>query len=66
MAGGRLDPYSTGMHFGGWIEPEFIPFPDDAQFLTGWYPRTWLLKIGWQRHGLLSPYDVAGESPSQA
>jgi len=47
----HLDPRSTAMRFDGWRSPprggnrtkDFGTSP----------PRTWLLRIGWRRHGLL-------------
>lgn len=60
----RLDPGSSARWFDGWRrtvpetpEPQrSAPHarPSVAQ------PRTWLLRIGWRRHGLLDPADVPG------
>jgi REP element-mobilizing transposase RayT len=60
----KVDPYSTGYVFDGWKERE------DAVVLWGrpatydpfivYLPRTWLLREGWRRHGLIR----FGEIPS--
>jgi hypothetical protein len=56
-----LDPASSARWFDGWK-----PTPVRATALppTTFRPvaraRTWLLRIGWRRHGLLDPADVPG------
>lgn len=60
----RIDPASSGRWFDGWTrwprasgtawassEPPFRPVAR---------PRTWLLAVGWRRHGLIDPADVPG------
>jgi len=54
-----LDPASSARWFDGWrpdvpieIAPRAIPTVARA--------RTWLLAVGWRRHGLLDPADVPG------
>ena len=62
--GSRIDPASSGAWFDGWREGV-------ASLLRGRSagpppvarPRTWLLRRGWRRHGLLDPADVPGSSP---
>ena len=47
-----VDPYSSAAWFGGWkrpLKPQQTGPPPVAK------PRTWLLGIGWRRHGLLCP-----------
>ena len=46
----RPDVYSSGPTFGGWREPEKV-----AQSSLRLLPRarTWLLTVGWRRHGLI-------------
>jgi REP element-mobilizing transposase RayT len=41
----RLDPASSGRWFANWRTPP---------------PRTWLLAVGWRRHGLIDPSEVPG------
>ena len=54
---GRVDPASSGPWFSGWREGVVAlarsPAPV-AQALT------WLLRVGWRRHGLLDPWEVPG------
>jgi len=45
-----LDPMSSGPMFDGWFGLATAPSERDA---TVSLPRTWLLRIGWRRHGLL-------------
>ena len=62
--GSLLDPASSARWFDGWKrsvpsapshEPDTRPErPAVAR------PRTWLLTVGWRRHGLLDPADVPG------
>jgi hypothetical protein len=49
------DPASSGRWFDGWsiaTEPPLTELPEVAP------ARTWLLRIGWRRHGLIDPADV--------
>jgi REP element-mobilizing transposase RayT len=59
----RLDPASSGRWFDGWkrktvgtgdMASTDPPRPSVAR------GRTWLLRVGWRRHGLLDPADVPG------
>ena len=54
----RLDEASSGRWFDGWRErPDGIApgaLPDVAA------PRSWLLRVGWRRHGLIDPAEVPG------
>ena len=49
-----IDPYSSGRAFDGWLEADLCRNrqPDVVQ-----PPRSWLLRIGWKRHGLLSLFE---------
>src|SRR5262245_42031247 len=55
-----VDPASSARWFDGWRSrpanriQEARGSPDVAR------PRTWLLRIGWRRHGLLDPSEVPG------
>src|SRR5688572_11639999 len=56
----RLDPASSARWFDGWrrgFGPDEIDVtiePEVAQ------PHTWLLRVGWRRHGLVDPSEPAG------
>jgi REP element-mobilizing transposase RayT len=60
----RLDPASSGRWFDGWKRKATVP--DGAASAASLErpavarARTWLLSIGWRRHGLLDPADVPG------
>ncbi len=56
----RLDPASSARWFDGW---KWTPSAEDAQPSVRRpvaRARTWLLSVGWRRHGLLDPADVPG------
>jgi hypothetical protein len=53
-----LDPASSGRWFSGWnrrFQPASSPLPAPVA-----PPRTWLLSIGWRKHGLIDPTEVPG------
>ena len=60
----RLDPASSARWFDGW-KPK-AALTADATSAASHVPspvaraRTWLLSVGWRRHGLLDPADVPG------
>lgn len=61
----RLDPASSGRWFDGWkrdasIEGGTSKAAGSDQLPAVARARTWLLAIGWRRHGLLDPRDVPG------
>ncbi|MEO8699078.1 MAG: transposase [Kofleriaceae bacterium] len=64
----KLDPYSTAVDFGGWKELADSPFlyrpPPTYEGMIVWLPKTWLLQKGWQKHGLISVFDVPGPAPA--
>jgi REP element-mobilizing transposase RayT len=58
----RTDRYSSGPFFGGWTVPappciriDDLPFPEDGA-LPIRFARSWLLREGWKRHGLITPW----------
>jgi hypothetical protein len=62
--GRLLDPASSARWFDGW-KFESHPVTEHMQAAAGGTvpvtrARTWLLAIGWRRHGLLDPADVPG------
>jgi REP element-mobilizing transposase RayT len=63
--GARLDPASSARWFDGWkaqnsSEPNTPERSASATLSPVARARTWLLRIGWRRHGLLDPGDVPG------
>jgi hypothetical protein len=53
----QIDPASSGRWFDGWKsnrEPPREPSPVAA-------PGTWLLAVGWRRHGLIDLAEVPGQ-----
>jgi REP element-mobilizing transposase RayT len=54
---GRIDPGSSGAWFDGWRR---APGERDARPPPVAPPRSWLVRIGWRRHGLLDPSEVPG------
>jgi REP element-mobilizing transposase RayT len=54
----RLDPASSARWFDGWrghVAIEVSGAPEVAR------PRTWLLRVGWRRHGLVDPGELPGD-----
>jgi REP element-mobilizing transposase RayT len=51
-----VDPASSGRWFGGWARA-LPPAPDEPAVAV---PRTWLLCVGWRRHGLIDPSEIPG------
>jgi putative transposase len=62
--GWLVDPFSTGASFGGWKELEdklfLFPLRESYQPLMMCYPQTWLLRVGWERHGLVGAREIPG------
>ncbi len=54
-----LDPYSTAIHFRGWREGVFAA-PAGFEPLPSAAPETWLLRVGWERHGPIGAFEVPG------
>ena len=52
-----VDPASSGRWFEGWADPPAPPLDQPAVAR----PRTWLLRAGWQRHGLIRREEVPGD-----
>lgn len=61
--GAAIDPYSTARSFRGWKEPRLAVLPDGFSTfapLEVTEPRTWLLRVAWQRHPAISVYETPG------
>ncbi len=60
----KIDPYSSALAFPDWKEREASPIlyrpPPNYLALVTWRPRTWLLREGWKRHGLISIHEIPG------
>jgi REP element-mobilizing transposase RayT len=60
----KLDPFSNAIDFPGWKERDDSPFlyrpPRSYQQLVTWLPKTWLLREGWKKHGMISVFEVPG------
>jgi hypothetical protein len=58
----RLDPASSARWFDGWRQPgavEVVSTPCEVA-----PPRTWLLRVGWRRHGLVDPAELPSQLPA--
>ena len=51
-----VDPASSGRWFSGWTRA--LPPSQDEPAVAP--PRTWLLRVGWLRHGLIDPSEIPG------
>jgi REP element-mobilizing transposase RayT len=54
----KIDEASSGAWFSGWtrrVHPLFSREPPPVA-----EPRTWLLRVGWRRHGLIDPAEIPG------
>ena len=56
----RLDPASSGAWFDGWKRPPPARDGPGARPASVAAARGWLLRRGWQKHGLLDPSEVPG------
>jgi REP element-mobilizing transposase RayT len=58
----NVDPYSTGALFDGWKEREdavtLWPLRETYLPLVVYLPKTWLLREGWRKHGLVPMTEV--------
>ena len=54
----KLDEASSSAWFDGWARNALSASSLEPPPIAA--PRTWLLRIGWRRHGLLDPSEVPG------
>jgi REP element-mobilizing transposase RayT len=54
----QIDPASTGRWFEGWRTGFARRDPREPCPVAA--PHTWLLRVGWRRHGLLDPAEIPG------
>ncbi len=52
----RADPCSSARHFDGWMGAVRCSILDPAIPVAA--AQTWLLRVGWRRHGLISPSEI--------
>jgi hypothetical protein len=50
-----VDPASSARWFDGWRPEVAIRPPEPRARCEAARPRTWLLRVGWRRHGLVDP-----------
>jgi putative transposase len=58
-----VDKYATAIAFDGWKElggGRRFAVPHSYEPLVVWSPRTWLLSVGWLRHGLIRVGEIPG------
>lgn len=59
-----MDPFSSAIQFNGWKEMEqelvYRKPPPSYLPLVVWFPKTWLLREAWRRHGLISMQETPG------
>jgi REP element-mobilizing transposase RayT len=58
----HFDGASSARWFDGWrpeVASRFLEATGHAEVAR---PRTWLLRVGWRRHGLVDPSEVPGET----
>jgi hypothetical protein len=60
-----VDPYSSAPHFQGWQVRTWTSKQLAGEPVTA-EPTTWLLRVGWRRHGPLDPNAVPGPMPARA
>ncbi len=57
----QIDPASSGRWFDGWSHVHHkSPSPATDETPAVAVPRTWLLGVGWRRHGLIDPAEIPG------
>jgi putative transposase len=64
--GWRVDPFSTAPLFDGWRDGSWLDrerYPPEFEHLVVQQARTWLLRVGWRRHGLLDWRQVPSAKP---
>jgi putative transposase len=60
----RLDPCSSASLFDGWkVAPSLAPPRESIEKSPTEPPTTWLLRLGWKRHGLIGPDERPKHSP---
>jgi putative transposase len=62
-----IDPFSSAPSFRGWrdIDATAIQWPATYEPLPMWEPKTWLLREGWKRYGLIGSREVPSRMESR-
>jgi len=60
VAASTLDPASSARWFDGWRPEVASRLPEGSTDCEVARARTWLLRVGWRRHGLVDPGEVPG------
>ncbi len=55
-----VDPFSSAAHFDGWHDRRPVPGPEPFAPEPVSPPTSWLLRIGWRRHGLVRIREIPG------
>jgi REP element-mobilizing transposase RayT len=58
--GAALDPASSARWFDGWRAASRPALEETSAVPEVARPRTWMLRVGWRRHGLVDPAEVPG------
>jgi REP element-mobilizing transposase RayT len=61
-----FDPASSASGFDGWRSQTAIRLPEVRGRPEVARPRTWLLRVGWRRHGLIDPDETPGGAAAEA
>jgi REP element-mobilizing transposase RayT len=62
----RLDPASSARWFDGWRPEVATRLPELGAGCEVARARTWLLRVGWRRHGLVDPDEGPGGAAAEA
>jgi REP element-mobilizing transposase RayT len=60
-SGALIDPASSGRWFDGWRPEAASRLAAASSAPEVARPRTWLLRMGWRRHGLVDPAELPGD-----
>src|SRR4030095_11578204 len=60
-AAAPLDPASSARWFDGWRQEDARRIAEANRRPEVARPRSWLLRVGWRRHGLIDPAELPGE-----
>jgi putative transposase len=62
----HLDGASSARWFDGWRPKVASRFQSASGTSEVARPRTWLLRVGWRRHGLIDPAEVPGVASTES
>ncbi|HEY5936335.1 MAG TPA: transposase [Kofleriaceae bacterium] len=58
LRGWPVDLFSSGVSFDGWRDLRLGELPRTYEPLPVWSPKTWLLREGWRKHGLIGTHEI--------